>query len=207
MLAGTILPAVSVATKTMTGLSTSVTDGPSPRPPLPRSLRRSHRRRPRYGQPLRDRCGRPRGQRRCRNGFVRTGRLGAPARLNRPAMKRAAPDTRPGNLVATMLRPRRGRLRVAPSKCGRAALPTCCSILKLTTTRSRFTLRRMTASGEQFLRGKIGSRSASATTGRRHGATTGRRHGATTGRRHGAASDSHAGGWTLPSSHGRSTPA
>jgi hypothetical protein len=86
--------------------------------------------------------------------------------------------------------PPRDRSPVAASECSRAAVPSRCSILTLTTTHSRSTLPRTTASGEPCLRREIGSENGSRGTGLRRG----------------AASGFPSGGWTRPSSSGRYIP-
>ena len=167
-------------------------DDPRPRPRRPRSLRRRHLRSLRRRHLRRPWRGQPRGLSRSRNGSavaVLTGRPGAAVGLRRLARKNSTPDTAPVNLARARPGPDRGRSPVAPSRCGRAARPTCCSIRRLRTTHSRSTRPRTTVSGEPSHRSKIGSGIGSLGTGRRHGGGSG----------------SRPGGWTPPSTPSRYT--
>jgi hypothetical protein len=190
--AETISQALSAAMRITTGSSTWGKDDPRPRPRRPRRLRRRHLRRLRRRHLRRPWRGQPRGLSRSRNGSavaVPTGRPGAAVGLRRLARKNSTPDTARVNLARARPGPDRGRSPVAPSRCGRAARPTCCSIRRLRTTHSRSTRPRTTVSGEPSHRSKIGSGIGSLGTGRRHGGGSG----------------SRAGGWTPPSTPGRYT--
>ena len=190
--AETISQALSAAMRITTGSSTWGKDDPRPRPRRPRRLRRCHLRSLRRRHLRRPRRGQPRGLSRSRNGSavaVLTGVVGVAVGLRRLARKNSTPDTAPVNLARAVPGPDRGRSPVAPSRCGRAARPTCCSIRRLRTTRSRSTRPRTTASGEPSHRGKIGSGIGSLGTGRRHGGGSG----------------SRPGGWTPPSTPSRYT--
>ena len=190
--AETISRALSAAMRITTGSSTWGKDDPRPRLRRPRSLRRHHLRSLRRRHLRRPWRGQPRGLSRSRNGSavaVLTGVAGVAVGLRRLARKNSTPDTAPVNLARAMPGPDRGRSPVAPSRCGRAARPTCCSIRRLRTTHSRSTRPRTTVSGERSHRSKIGSGTGSLGTGRRHG----------------GGSCSRPGGWTPPSTPSRST--